>query len=219
MKKYVLFPRSEEVDTEKMITQVNQLESSVRKLAACYEWSKEIEEFVISLVEGQIDWEAGAKAKNRQMKHYRAWVVSPTHDMPSDARVDFAFIPTTLACAALMIYRQRWPDKAAAIDHFDRTLADGLLFSTLRRFQGHGIEGNDGVLRTMNIFALADVVHFVETNPSLCIPFTRLVNAVVAEMKKGANSAYAQGGWGMDCTDKVHECLKALGIKAPGTDA
>ena len=207
MKKYAVYSPSEQVNTDEMLKRVKELDQSVCELALCLKWTPKIEEFITSLVAGQVDWDAGPK-------RYRAWVVSPTQQMPSDARVDFAFIPTAMACAALMIYRQRWPEKAAAIPNFDQTLADGLLFSTLRRFRGHGFEGIDGIFRMMSIFALGSVIPFVEAHPQLCGRFTKLVREVVAELKKGPRSAYVRGELGEDYRVRAARCLKALGISA-----
>ena len=95
MKKYVVYSPSEQVNTDEMLKRVKELDQSVCELALCLKWTPKIEEFITSLVAGQVDWDAGPK-------RYRAWVVSPTQEMPSDARVDFAFIPTAMACAASM---------------------------------------------------------------------------------------------------------------------
>ena len=73
-----------------------------------------------------------------------------TFKIPSDARVDFCYIPTYLATASLM--KAYLSDPESFTEKETLALSDGLKMSTARNLRGHGYEGLKGQIEAVNIF-------------------------------------------------------------------
>lgn len=101
------------------------------------------------------------------------WGFDSPGNMPSDARVDFFYVPTYISTAMLIYAASNYPDEIQRIENFDSTLRNALYTSTLRSFEGHGYEG---VGECMSIFNSVDTDKFVSDNPGFCPAFTALWN-------------------------------------------
>lgn len=104
--------------------------------------------------------------------------------MPSDARVDFVYRPTYYAVAIMIKAAMRYPELIDASRKSEARIADGetlrrtlsacMLGSTGCGFMGHGYDDISGLVRTMEVFAMADTMGFITRYPELCPEFTEL---------------------------------------------
>ena len=74
-------------------------------------------------------------------------------NIPSDARVDFCYMPTYLATATLMKAYLTDPESFTIKEI--SALSSGLKMSTARNLRGHGYEGLKGQIEALNIFMKA----------------------------------------------------------------
>lgn len=136
--------------------------------------------------------------------------LSDPNTLPSDARVDFVYIPTYLACAILM--RAAVENKNLLQDeHLRETLFYGLNGCTGRNFFGHGYEGVSGFLDAMEIFAQGRVLRFVERYPEFNEKFTAAINKAERYLKQELCSGREIEPWSKksyeERADRVLEAL------------
>jgi hypothetical protein len=102
-----------------------------------------------------------------------SWGFDAPGNMPSDARVDFFFIPTYISCAILIYAAMNYPEEIKRFDAFNTILTNGLITSTFRNFEGHGYDGPE---ECRAIFKSVGVNKFLEEHPEICPQFTDLWN-------------------------------------------
>jgi hypothetical protein len=110
-----------------------------------------------------------------------SWGFDAPSNMPSDARVDFFYIPTYISSAILIYAAMNYPDEVKRFDAFNNILACALYTSTLRDFEGHGYEGR-GECRA--IFQSVGINKFLEEYPQVCPQFTNLWNQKMLSVGK-----------------------------------
>ena len=96
-----------------------------------------------------------------------------TLEVPSDARVDYCFMPTYLGTAILMKGLTGGELGALA-----QPLSKAMQFCTHRGFSGHGYEAESHRQAVLRIFRMAGCREFVSAHPGLCEAFTELWSAV-----------------------------------------
>jgi len=102
-----------------------------------------------------------------------SWGFDAPGNMPSDARVDFFYIPTYISSAILIYAAMNYPEEVKRFDAFNAILGNALYTSTLRNFEGHGYDGR-GECRA--IFKSVGINKFLEEYPEICPQFTDLWN-------------------------------------------
>ncbi len=141
------------------------------------------------------------------MKFYAFF--DPRH-VPSDARVDFVYTPTYLACAVTICAINEHEDLLSD-EEIRETLYYGLNGCTGRRFLGHGFDDTAGFLDAMDIFAQCDVLSFVERHPDLSPKFTEAIDDAVKYLEEGLCSGRVKDPWsGKTFTEKAVPILEHL---------
>ncbi|WP_232210453.1 hypothetical protein [Nitrococcus mobilis] len=105
-----------------------------------------------------------------------SWAIPLDLHMPSDARVDFAYFPTHIAVAWLVLAAEMFPLLARRIKGFDSALRAGLRFSSLKNFQGHGYDSNRESLVAVNLLALGKVFSYVRKRRDSFMRFWEAMN-------------------------------------------
>ena len=116
-----------------------------------------------------------------------------SYDIPSDARVDFIYMPTYVCSAVLMkaylMDEDRFTMKAKS------ALINGLKASCARNLRGHGYEAFKGQIEALEIFFKAGLREFMDLHSGLCPEFTEMVEKIISTFNdKEANGDFL-GPW------------------------
>ena len=132
------------------------------------------------------------------------------HSVPADARVDFVYTPTYLACATMMVAIYRYPEWLK-IKKIGNALHDGLTACTGRGFQGAGYDDTTGFLDAMDILAQGQVMNFIERFPDFNPTFNNAVFNAVAHLEKEICSGAVVDPWnGKNYVEKGERILPRL---------
>jgi hypothetical protein len=174
---------------------------------------EDLKAYCESLVRGQ----RGSLGRTRS----DSWSVAETDDgMPTDARVDFIFVPTYVGVATLTRVRLDYPGIAVRIPGYDDSLKRGMIFSTYRGLEGHGYDATRGMIDAALIFAEGGVSEFLSTDPEFCPELLRLLRELKNALMERISSGGTKGAWGEEYQDNflsVVETLRLLSI--PGMEA
>jgi|GEM_PF-2582043 len=130
----------------------------------------QIETFTRYLVENQRD--------NRELHFgHGSWAIPEDTAMPGDAAVDFAFVPSYLAVAWLVLVKERYPHIARNIEGMERSLRRGLRFIFIKELRGAGYDANRELLKAVEYLSLGTVFSYVADNRKM---YPRLVEKVRA---------------------------------------
>lgn len=113
-----------------------------------------------------------------------------------------ARISPSLVWAAVAGAGERWYHKRAAC----------MLGSTGCGFMGHGYDDILGLVRTMEVFAMADTMGFITRYPELCPEFTELYRETLSYIEERVANGTLAGAWGDDHTDAGMAILRRNGI-------
>ena len=122
-------------------------------------------------------------------------------NIPSDARVDFCYIPTYLATAALMKAYMSEPESFTEKEI--TALSDGLKMSTARNLRGHGYEGLKGQIEAVNIFMKAGLNEFMDLHHGLCPEFSEMIDKIVSAFADMEAQGKFTGSWGESYEDEI----------------
>ena len=122
-------------------------------------------------------------------------------NIPSDARVDFCYIPTYLATAALMKAYLSEPESFTEKETL--ALSDGLKMSTARNLRGHGYEGLKGQIEAVNIFMKAGLNEFMDLHHGLCPEFSEMIDKIVSAFADMEAQGKFTGSWGESYEDEI----------------
>ena len=122
-------------------------------------------------------------------------------NIPSDARVDFCYIPTYLCTASLI--KAYLTDPAAFSAKEKSALANGLKASCGRNLRGHGYEAFKGQIEALNIFFKAGLREFIDLYPDLCPEFTQMIEKIIATFQKRESEGDFSGSWGESYGDGI----------------
>ena len=122
-------------------------------------------------------------------------------NIPSDARVDFCYIPTYLATAALMKAYLSEPESFTEKETL--ALSDGLKMSTARNLRGHGYEGLKGQIEALNIFMKAGLKEFMDLHHGLCPEFSEMIDKIVSAFADMEAQGKFTGSWGESYEDEI----------------
>jgi gamma-glutamylcyclotransferase (GGCT)/AIG2-like uncharacterized protein YtfP len=124
-----------------------------------------------------------------------------SYDIPTDARVDFCWIPTYLCTAVLM--------KACLTDHDSFTqkeksaLLEGLRISCARNLRGHGYDAFKGQIEALNIFIKAGLREFIDLYPEICPEFTEMIEDIISQFHQRESEGKFTGSWGESYEDEI----------------
>ena len=122
-------------------------------------------------------------------------------NIPSDARVDFCYIPTYLATAALM--KAYLSDPKSFTEKETLALSDGLKMSTARNLRGHGYEGLKGQIEALNIFMKAGLKEFMDIHHGLCPEFSEMIDKIISAFADMEVQSKFTGPWGESYEDEI----------------
>lgn len=107
-----------------------------------------------------------------------SWAIPAETKMPSDAAMDFAFMPSYIAIAWLVLIKDRYPHIAKNIRTLDRAIHRGLRFIFQKNLQGHGHDSNRELLKGVDYLALGTVFSFIANNPDRYARFAEKVGTI-----------------------------------------
>ena len=98
--------------------------------------------------------------------------------MPGDAAVDFAFAPSYLAIAWLVLVKDRYPRIAKSVEGVDKALRRGLHFIFIKELKGSGHDSNRDLLKAIDYLSLGAVFSFISDHQTEYPRLTEKVRAV-----------------------------------------
>jgi hypothetical protein len=135
--------------------------------------------------------------------------LTDTWKIPSDARVDFCYMPTYIGAAIFMreFLKQGKPEA-----DFTRKILESALTSSLGRgLSGHGYEGESGTLEALDVFKEGGLRAFLDTAPNVCPEFHAMVwNIIDSHTAELRERNCITGSWGEDYTDHWERLLSEI---------
>ncbi len=141
--------------------------------------------------------------------HHGCWALPEDVNIPSDARVDFIYMPTYIALAWLTLIKADYPHISESIDGFDRALSIGFNAATGRKLRGHGYEGDKEMVQAIEILSLGKVFSFIAKHRHISLRFYR----VVAEARERLERLLAERdkrSWGYVPSHDLRRALALL---------
>jgi hypothetical protein len=118
-----------------------------------------------------------------------SWAMPEDLSMGSDARVDFAYLPTMIAVATLALMLQERPDIAVCVPGIERALRKGVRFALGRKLVGHGYDGNAQMLLAIRILALGKVFTLARNDPDAMRVLVRAMPEIETAVEAMANKS------------------------------
>lgn len=128
-----------------------------------------------------------------QKGFWGSWTIPADTRMPADARMDFAYFPTYIAVAWLVLVRQRYPYMWHMVGRFDHVIRRGLRFAAGRKLQGHGYDSSHDLLAAVRVLALGNVFSYVRERPLTNSQFMAVIEEVEDKL---INHLPTHTGWG-----------------------
>ena len=122
-------------------------------------------------------------------------------NIPSDARVDFCYMPTYLATATLMKAYLTDPESFTIKEI--SALSSGLKMSTARNLRGHGYEGLKGQIEALNIFMKAGLNEFLDLHADICPEFSEMIEKIISGFEDMESQGKFTGSWGESYEDDI----------------
>lgn len=129
-----------------------------------------------------------------------------TYNVPSDARVDFCYMPTYYGAAILM------KEYLTGKRHIVSELEMGLQASLGCGFLGHGYEAEKGRIDAIKVFIKGGLRKFLETEREICPEFHNKVNNIVHRYNSCLlrGDDYTKGFWNEDYSSPWQEIVDQL---------
>ena len=115
-------------------------------------------------------------------------------DLPSDARVDFHYLPTYISTAILM--KAYMTDETAFSSKEKAVLLGGLKASCGKNLRGHGYEALKGQIEALNIFMKAGLNEFIDLHHDFSLEFTQMIENIIAKFHDMEAQGKFFGPWG-----------------------
>lgn len=113
--------------------------------------------------------------------------------VPSDARVDFCYIPTYICSAILMKTHLQAPGLS---DDIEQALIKSLELCCGRQLKGHGYEAFEGQLNALAIFRYGAIREFLSEYPDICPDFYRMIKGLIKDLRSRCETGEFSGPWG-----------------------
>ena len=115
-------------------------------------------------------------------------------DLPSDAKVDFYYLPTYLCTAILM--KAFMTDSSAFASKEKSALLGGLKASCPKNLRGHGYEALKGQIEALNIFMTAGLNEFIDLHSAFCPEFSGMIQGIISKFHDMEAQGKFFGPWG-----------------------
>lgn len=135
-----------------------------------------------------------------------AWGLVKPSEAPSDARVDYYYIPTYLSAAIMMRAYFDYPEVTECIEGFQTAFRKALQACTGRSFRGHGYGAMAGVLEAMRIFSDGGAVRLLN-DTTLCPDFSDLIRHQLAFIRESLSTGRTGSEWGEDYASEYEEVM------------
>ena len=130
--------------------------------------------------------------------------------MPSDARVDFFYMPTYYSVAMLIYMLEQGFIDQNAIPEFEAVFCGGLNACTGRHMMGHGYESTEGLLDALDIFQAAGAFAFCKSHPNTCPTFVECLLNGYDFIKKSLATNRTRGEWGTDYAPRMASLVELV---------
>ena len=114
--------------------------------------------------------------------------------IPSDARVDFCYMPTYI-CTSILIKAYLTGDSILTAK-VEQPLIKALEICCRRNLTGHGYDGFEGQIEALNIFIKGGLREFIDLHPDLNPKFTRLILNIQSQFRAYEDEENFTGAWG-----------------------
>jgi hypothetical protein len=142
-----------------------------------------------------------------------SWTVAPegyNEGMPSDARVDFVFIPTYLVISILTKVMIDFPEIIDTIPKYEESLKEGYKFASLRSLTGHGYESTDVMIKTIELFEKGRVLIYLSENPDFSPEMFGLLKKIKTEIESKLKKGDVPGAWGKEYSNEYLKTVERL---------
>lgn len=117
-----------------------------------------------------------------------------SYKIPSDAVIDFCFMPTYICTAILM--KAYLTDSSHFSSKEKSALLNGLKMSSSRNLCGHGFESFRGQIDALNIFMKAGLREFIDLYPEFCPEFSEMIKKIISNFQEMELQHKFFGPWG-----------------------
>ncbi len=117
-----------------------------------------------------------------------------SYKIPSDARVDFCYMPTYL-CTAILMKSFMTNDSLFTLKE-KSALKKGLKKSCARNLKGHGYEGLKGQIEALNILMKSGLNEFLDFHHDLCPEFSEMIKNIISKFNEMESQCKFLGPWG-----------------------
>ena len=190
------FYRPAEVNTRKFYDIVEKLKADLHTIC-----NEEVSKEDVRAYAEKLILQAKPLKKNPEM--YFLGLDEP-NKMPSDARVDYFYMPTYLGTAIVMKAVMAYPD---LLKEYGSVVQGLLLGCTGRGFKGHGFDDLKGLIETLRIFAEADCEGYLTNNPEGCTECASLYRESMKILEKLFVAGQVCNEWGEDYTEAAKTVL------------
>lgn len=161
--------------------------------------------YLESLIKGQ--------RKPMQSIKSGSWSVATDEGMPGDARVDFVFRPTYIATATLSRALCEYPLIALSLPLYRTALHKGMIFCTYRKLQGHGYDGDLGMIDAFTILSLGKVPWLLNRHPDFCSELRDIIADAAADMETRLATGKTISQWGIDYSEGFRSALETMKLR------
>ncbi|WP_458403772.1 gamma-glutamylcyclotransferase family protein [Methanobrevibacter sp.] len=131
-----------------------------------------------------------------------------SYKIPSDAKIDFIYMPTYI-CTAILMKAYLADTSGFGLKH-KAGLLNGLKMSCTKNLWGHGFEGLKGQIKALNIFMKAGLKEFIDIHPGFCPEFTHMIANIASKYQKMENEGKVYGLWGESYESDIHSINEYL---------
>ena len=124
-----------------------------------------------------------------------------SYKIPSDAVIDFCFMPTYICTAILM--KAYMTDSQLFTSKEKSAFLKGLKMSCTRNLVGHGFEGFHGQIEALNIFMMTGLNEFMDLHPDFCPEFSDMIEKITLQFKDMESEGRFFGPWGENYENEI----------------
>lgn len=121
--------------------------------------------------------------------------------MPTEARVDFIYMPTYICSAILM--KAYMTDSSAFTLREKSALSNGLKASCARNLRGHGYDALKGQIEALNIFIKAGLNEFIDLHSDLSPEFSEMIEKIISRFHDMESCGDFLGSCGESYEDEI----------------
>ncbi|WP_409967485.1 leucine-rich repeat domain-containing protein [Bengtsoniella intestinalis] len=138
------------------------------------------------------------------------WGLQDPRSMPSDARVEFFYMPTYYTVAMLIYMLEQGCIDKESIPEFETVFCGGLKACAGRHMMGHGYESTEGLLDALEIFQAAGAFAFCKKHPNTCPTFVECLLDGYDFIKHSLATNRTRGEWGTDYAQRMASLVELV---------